>query len=72
MSDIAGKENAVMTAETGAVQKGNSVTTDLVMEGLDVQLSPSLQDGSKDTANDRAIAYRDRILEAAGRYKETE
>ena len=38
MSDIAGKENAVMTAETGAVQKGNSVTTDLVMEGMNVQL----------------------------------
>lgn len=71
MSDIAGKENAVMSAETGAVQEGNSVTTDLVMEGLDVQLSPSLKDGPKETANARAKAYRDRILEAAGRSKVT-
>lgn len=71
MSDIAGKENAAMTAETGTVQGGNPAFTDLVMEGLNVQLSPSLQDGSKDTANDRAMAYRDRILEAAGRSKET-
>ena len=71
MSDIAGKENAVMTAETGTAREGNSILTDLVMEGMDVQLSPSLQDGSKNTANDRAMAYRDRILEAAGRSKET-
>ena len=70
MSDIAGNENAVMSAETGAVQVESSVLTDLVMEGLDVQLSPSLQYGAKNTANDRAMAYRDRILEAAGRSKE--
>ena len=71
MSDIAGKENAVMTAETGTVQGKSSVLTDLVMGGLDVQLTPSLQDGSIETANARAKAYRDRILEAAGRSKGT-
>ena len=72
MSDITGNGNMEMEAETGTAQEGDSALTDLVMEGLNVQLSPSLQDGSKDTANDRAFAYRDRILEAAGRYKETE
>ena len=71
MSEIARNENAVMAAETGTVQGESSVLTDLAMEGLNVQLSPSLQDGSKDTANDRAMAYRDRILEAAGRSKVT-
>ena len=70
MSDIAGNENAVMSAETGAVQVESSVLTDLVVEGMDVQLSPLLQDGVESTANARAIAYRDRILEAAGRFKE--
>ena len=58
-----------MVAETGTVQEGNSVLTDLVVEGLDVQLSPSLQDGTEGTANARAMAYRDRILEAADRSK---
>ena len=71
MSGIAGKGNAAMETETGTVRGGNSTLTDLVMGGMDVQLSPSLQDGSKDTANDRARSYRDRILEAAGRFKET-
>ena len=70
MSDIAGNENAVMSAETGAVQVESSVLTDLVVEGMDVQLSPLLQDGVESTANARAMAYRDRILETAGRSKE--
>lgn len=70
MSDITGKGNVVMAAETGRALEGNSVLTDLVVEGMDVQLSPLLQDGVESTANARAIAYRDRILEAAGRFKE--
>ena len=65
MSDNTGNGDAVMAAETGTVQGGNSVPTDLVMEGLEVQLSPSLQDGAESKANARAIAYRDRILETA-------
>ena len=71
MSDIARNENAVMAAETGTIRGGNSTPTDLVMGGLDIQLSPSLQDGPKDTANDRVMTYRDRILKAAGRSKGT-
>ena len=71
MSDIAGKGNAAMAAGTGTVQRESSVLTDLVLEGLDVQLSPSLHDEPKYAANARAKAYRDRILEAAGRSKET-
>lgn len=71
MSGIAGKGNAAMASETGTVRGGNSTLTDLVMGGLDVQLSPSLQDGLKDSANDRAMAYRDRILKAAGIFKGT-
>ena len=70
MSDITGNGNMVMEAETGTALEGNSVLTDLVVEGMDVQLSPLLQDGVESTANARAIAYRDRILEAAGRFKE--
>ncbi len=71
MSDITGNGNVIMAAETGTALEGNSVLTDLVMEGLDVQLSPSLQDGTEGTANARAMAYRDRILGAADRSKET-
>ena len=71
MSDIAGKGNAVMAVKTGTVGERNPLPTDLVMEGLDVQLSPSLQDGPKEAADARAQSYRDRILEAAGRFKET-
>jgi hypothetical protein len=41
------------------------------MEGLEIQLSPAFQDGAEDKSNARAMAYRDRILEAAGRSKET-
>ena len=67
MSDITGKGNVVMAAETGTALEGNSVLTDLVVEGMDVQLSPLLQDGAEGKANARAMAYRDRILEAAGR-----
>ena len=70
MSDITGKGNVVMAAETGATLKGNSVLTDLVVEDLEIQLSPSLQNGVESTANARAMAYRDRILETAGRSKE--
>ena len=70
MSDITGKGNVVMAAETGTALEGNSVLTDLVVEGMDVQLSPLLQDGVESTANARAIAYRDRILEVVGRSKE--
>ena len=71
MSDIKGNGNVVMAAETGTVQEGNSVLTDLVMEGLEIQLSPPFQDGAEGKSNGRAMAYRDRILEAAGRSKET-
>ena len=71
MSDITGKGNVVMAAETGATLEGNSVLTDLVVEDMEIQLSPSLQNGVESTANARAIAYRDRILETAGRSKET-
>ena len=70
MSDITGKGNVVMAAETGTALEGNSVLTDLVVEDMEIQLSPSLQNGVESTANARAIAYRDRILEAAGRFKE--
>ena len=69
MSNITGNGDVVMVAETGTDRGENSVLTDLVMAGLDIQLSPSLQDGPKETANARAKAYRDRILEAAGRSK---
>ena len=71
MSEIAGNKNVTMAAETGTVRGGNSTPTDLVMGGLDIQLSPSLKDGPKETPNARAKAYRDRILEAAGRSKKT-
>ena len=70
MSDITGNGNVIMAAETGTAQRGDAVFTDLVVEGMDVQLSPLLQDGVESTANARAIAYRNRILEAAGRFKE--
>ena len=70
MSDITGKGNVVMAAETGATLEGNSVLTDLVVEDMEIQLSPSLQNGVESTANARAIAYRNRILEATGRFKE--
>lgn len=70
MSDITGKGNVVMAAETGATLEGNSVLTDLVVEDMEIQLSPSLQNGVESTANARAMAYRDRILETAGRSKE--
>ena len=70
MSDITGNGNMVMEAETGTALEGNSVLTDLVVEDMEIQLSPLLQDGDESTANARAIAYRDRILEAAGRFKE--
>ena len=70
MSDITGNGNVVMAAETGATLEGNSVLTDLVVEDMEIQLSPSLQNGVESTANARAMAYRDRILETAGRFKE--
>ena len=70
MSDITGNGNMVMAAETGTALEGNSVFTDLVVEDMEIQLSPSLQDGVESTANARAMAYRDRILETAGRSKE--
>ena len=70
MSDITGNGNVGMAAETGTAQEGNSALTDLVMEGLDIQLSPSIRGESEGTANARAMAYRDRILEAAGKTKE--
>ena len=70
MSDITGKGNVVMAAETGATLEGNSVLTDLVVEDMEIQLSPSLQNGVESTANARAMAYRERILETAGRSKE--
>ena len=66
----AGNENMIMAAETGTTQEGNSVLTDMVMEGLDIQLSPSIRGEGEGTANARAKAYRDRILEATGRSKE--
>ena len=71
MSDITGNGNVIMAAETGTAPEGNSVLTDLVMEGLEIQLSPAFQDGAEGKSNARAMAYRDRILEAAGRFKET-
>ena len=71
MSNITGNGDMVMVAETGTVRERDSVLTDLVVEGLEIQLSPMLQDGGEVTANARAMAYRDRILEAAGRFKET-
>ena len=70
MIDITGNEDAVMVTETGTVQEGNSVLTDLIVEGMEIQLSPLLQDGGESTANARAMVYRDRILEATGRSKE--
>ncbi len=71
MSDITGNRGSVMVAETGTVQEGDPAFTDLVMEGLQIQFSSSLQDGLEGTTNTRAMAYRDRILNAAGRSKET-
>ena len=70
MSDITGNGNMEMEAETGTALEGNSVLTDLVVEDMEIQLSPSLQNGVESTANARAIAYRDRILEVVGRSKE--
>ena len=70
MSDITGNGNVVMAAEIGTAQEGDSVLTDLVMEGMDIQLSPSIRGEGEGTANARAKAYRDRILEAAGRTQE--
>ena len=71
MSNITGNGDAMMAVDAGTVQEGNSVLTDLVMGGLEIQLSTSLQDGVEGKANARAIAYRDRILEAVSRSKET-
>ena len=71
MSDITRNGNMEMEAETGTAQEGDSALTDLVMEGLDIQLSPSIRGKGEGTANARAMAYRDRILEVAGRSKET-
>ena len=71
MSDITVNEDVMMVTETRAVREGNSVLTDLEVEGMEIQLSHLLQDGVEGTANARAMAYRDRILEAAGRSKET-
>ena len=71
MSDITVNEDVMMVTETRTVREGNSVLTDLEVEGMEIQLSHLLQDGVEGTANARAIAYRDRILEAAGRSKET-
>ena len=71
MSNIMGNGDAALGAETGTAQRGDTVFTDLVVEGLDVQLSPSLQNGGESKANARAIAYRERILETTGRFKET-
>ena len=70
MSNITGNGDVVMVAETGTALEGNSVLTDLVVEDMEIRLSPSLQNGVESTANARAIAYRDRILETAGRSKE--
>ncbi len=70
MSDITGNGNVVMAAEIGTAQEGDSVLTDLVMEGMDIQLSPSIRGEGEGTTNARAMAYRDRILEAAGRTQE--
>ena len=70
MSDITGNGNVVMAAEIGTAQEGDSVLTDLVMEGMDIQLSPSIRGEGEGTTKARAMAYRDRILEAAGRTQE--
>ena len=70
MSNIMGNGDAALAAETGTVQREDPVFTDLIMEDLEIQISPSLQDGGEGKANARAIAYWDRILEAAGRFKE--
>ena len=70
MNGITGNEKAVMATGTGTVQEENSVFTDLIMEGLDVQFSPSQHDQAEGTDNARVMAYRDRVLEAAGRSKE--
>ena len=67
MRDISGNGKAAIAAETGTIREGNSALTDLVMDGLNVQLSPLSQDGAKGTADVRTMAYRDRILEAVGR-----
>ena len=67
MSDISGNGKVAMASETGTAREGSSVLKDLIMDGLDVQISPLLQDGTEGAANARAVAYRDRILEAAGR-----
>ena len=56
MSDITGNGNVIMAAETGTAQEGDSALTDLVMEGLDIQLSPSIRGESEGTANARAMA----------------
>ena len=71
MSDTTGNGKMVMRTENGPAQGEKSALPDLVIGGLDIQLSPSLQGGAGDTANARAMAYRDRILEAAGRSRET-
>ena len=70
MNGITGNGKAVTATGTETVQEGNSVFTDFVMEGLDVQFSPSQQDQAEGKDNARIMAYRDRILEAAGRSKE--
>ncbi len=70
MSSIAENEKLVMAAGAGTAREGESVFTDLVMEGLDVQFSPSLQEKAEGEANARALAYRDRILGVVGRSKE--
>lgn len=70
MSDITGNGNVVMAAEIGTAQEGDSVLADLVMEGMDIQLYPSIRGEGEGTSNVRAMAYRDRVLEAVGKTKE--
>ena len=70
MSDITGNGNVVMAAEIGTAQEGDSVLTDLVMEGMDIQLSPSIRGESEGITNARGMADRDLILEVASRVKE--
>lgn len=55
MNGITGNAKAVMAAGTETVQEGNSVFTDLVMEGLDVQFSPSQHDQAEGTDNARLM-----------------
>ena len=70
MSDITGNGNVIMAAEPEQLRK-EFCSYRSGMEGLDVQLSPPFAGWGRRHSQCPSNSLRDRILEAAGRSKET-